>query len=457
MTEPAIQAIGAGKAFRVYPNGWARALEWATLGARVHHRLFWALKGVDLAVMPGQCVGVIGANGSGKTTLLKLIAGALHPTEGTARTRGRVLSLIELGAGVTPELTGRQNIHHLAAMLDFPPDFCRKNMDAVEDFAQLGEFFDRPVSVYSTGMRVRLAFSLFARFRPDVFLIDEALSVGDVHFQQKCAARIRELIQDGVAMLLVSHDTQAVLALCESALLLDRGSPAFHGPASHAVSRYFSTLGASRPKWGGPPLAGAAGAVAGPGNGRLGADEPLPEPRIGELDALTPHRSARHGTGAMVIEAACVTDAHGEPAWTAPIGGTVCIHMVIRARSPIARPRCGLRLHDRMATNVFSAGTDHLGLTLPALEAGQGLRVRFDLTLSVRPGAYTLSLGASEANASDPEGPGAIHDQIDGVGPIQVAPPTSGRLPFHGLARLPLRGSVSPLGHPALAPPGPPA
>ena len=179
----------------------------------------------------GECVGIIGVNGAGKTTLLKILSRALYPTTGEFEVKGRLVSLLELGTGFHPELTGRQNIFQSARLLGFPEAEVRDRLPAILDFAQIGEFIDRPVKQYSSGMFVRLAFSLFAHLEPDVYIVDEALSVGDVFFQQKCFERFRELRDRGCTILLVSHDMEAITHLCDRAILLHAGKCASDGDA----------------------------------------------------------------------------------------------------------------------------------------------------------------------------------------------------------------------------------
>jgi lipopolysaccharide transport system ATP-binding protein len=181
-----------------------------TLGGVKRHDEFWALRDVSFEVRRGDALGVIGVNGSGKSTLLKILTGAMYPTAGTYDVAGRVLSLLELGTGLNPLLTGRENVVQSAALLAFEPEYVQRKLPDVEAFAELGEFFEKPIRLYSSGMLVRLAFSLFACLEPDVFVVDEALSVGDVFFQQKCVQRIEQMRERGTSMLFVSHDLELV-------------------------------------------------------------------------------------------------------------------------------------------------------------------------------------------------------------------------------------------------------
>ncbi|HEY2584646.1 MAG TPA: ABC transporter ATP-binding protein, partial [Tepidisphaeraceae bacterium] len=237
--EPLIQVSRLGKSFRLYPKSWGRLTEWLTLGRAVRHEDFWALRDVSFDVRRGESLGIIGVNGSGKSTLLKILSGAMYPTSGQVNGRGRVLSLLELGTGLNSELTGRQNVINSARLLGFPAEYATERMRQIESFADLdGGFFDRPVRLYSSGMLVRLSFSMFACFDPEIFIVDEALSVGDVFFQQKCVKRIEQMLAAGVTMLFVSHDMQLVRRLCGRAILLSHGRVEFDGPPDECVSRY---------------------------------------------------------------------------------------------------------------------------------------------------------------------------------------------------------------------------
>jgi homopolymeric O-antigen transport system ATP-binding protein len=235
-----VEVEGLGKRFKIYPTPWHRALEWATGGQVTAHSDFWALRDISFTVPAGECFGVIGPNGSGKTTLLKVLSRVLQPTEGRFRVNApAVYSLLELGTGFHPDLTGRENLYQSARLLALPPEMLNPDVvERIREFADIGDFFDRPFRFYSSGMQVRLGFSLFAFLEPDLLVVDEALSVGDVFFQQKCAARIEALRQGGTSFLFVSHDMDAVRKLCREALFLQGGRAAFLGPSSEAINRY---------------------------------------------------------------------------------------------------------------------------------------------------------------------------------------------------------------------------
>ena len=180
-----IRVNNLSKKFNIYSNPWHRVAEWADMGQRNRHQEFWALRDISFEVNQGECLGIIGPNGAGKSTLLKVLTGALYPTSGTFEISGRVLSLLELGMGFNNELTGRQNLFNSANLLGLPKRYIDDRIEDIMAFAELGPFFDLPLKLYSTGMYVRLGFSLFAFLQPDILIIDEALSVGDVFFQQE--------------------------------------------------------------------------------------------------------------------------------------------------------------------------------------------------------------------------------------------------------------------------------
>jgi lipopolysaccharide transport system ATP-binding protein len=457
--EVLIRADDLGKRFKIFRHPWHRLGEWCTGGLRKPYQEFWAVRGISFRVRRGECVGVVGPNGSGKSTLLKLIAGALYPTEGTFELNGRVLSLIELGTGINPMMSGRQNIENLARLLAFPPGYAKKKMPEIQEFAELGEFFNRPVRLYSSGMRARLSFSMFACFRPEVFIVDEVLSVGDVMFQQKCATRLREMLDEGMSMLFVSHDTSSVLNLCDEAILLWGGEVVFQGDPEEVVSRYYSLLrqfGVERkmPKKKKERLKAAAQA---PGPGAQGkaiprVAPPPPSERFSSIgppcrpvemiqsDVIGDRANHRHGQGGLRIVAARVTDEQGRDTVNALVGQTLCFHLFLEASEDIDKPRAGLRFFNRHDTMVFAAGTYQLGHELPALRAGERVTVRLDVRMDVDPGQYTFGLGAGDAAPGELNA-GIPHDRIDKLGPLIVRWDASLVKPFHGVARLPMAAS----------------
>src|SRR5436190_20641545 len=212
-----------GKAYRRYRHKRDRLVEMVVPRGRPRHELVWVLRNVHFEVGPGECVGIVGQNGAGKSTLLKLVTGTTRPTEGSIVARGRIAAILELGMGFHPEFTGRQNVFIAGQLLGLETAEIAAAMPDIERFAEIGSYFDQPVRVYSSDMQVRLAFSVATAVRPDLLIVDEALSVGDAYFQHKSMARIKAFREQGTTLLFVSHDPGAVKTLCDRAILLDRG------------------------------------------------------------------------------------------------------------------------------------------------------------------------------------------------------------------------------------------
>src|SRR5439155_2008013 len=226
---PIIRGEKISKCFRIYRHPSDHLKELLTLGKRKYHEAFWAVKDVDVHVERGCCLGIIGENGSGKSTLLRMIAGVLRPTSGTIDIGGRVSALLELGAGFNPNFSGRENIYLNAAILGFSDAQTRQLIPAIEKFAEIGEFVDRPVRTYSSGMFVRLAFAVAIHMHPDILIVDEALAVGDMFFQQRCIRRIQQLKSEGVTIVFVSHDLGLIRSLADQTIWMEHGQVHLEG------------------------------------------------------------------------------------------------------------------------------------------------------------------------------------------------------------------------------------
>ena len=218
-----------GKAYKRYPSKWSRLAEWIIPFSGNRHTLNWVLQDLNFTVNPGEAVGIIGVNGAGKSTLLKMISGTSQPTTGSVEMTGKVAALLELGIGFHPDFTGRQNAYMAGQLLGYSVDQITAMMPAIEGFAEIGEYIDQPVRFYSSGMQMRLAFSVATAERPDVLIVDEALSVGDTYFTHKCFDRIREFRKHGTTLLIVSHDKMAIQSICDRAILLNQGKVAIEG------------------------------------------------------------------------------------------------------------------------------------------------------------------------------------------------------------------------------------
>jgi ABC-type polysaccharide/polyol phosphate transport system ATPase subunit len=242
-TETILRAERLAKRFKIYESSAARLADWLHIPSGPRYHEFWALRDISFTLDRGECLGIIGPNGAGKTTLLKLLTGVLTPTSGRLEAHGRVLSLLELGSDFKPELTGRQNADESLRLLASSTGPERaKLLDEIEEFSELGDFFDRPVKMYSSGMFVRLAFSLFSAMEPDIFLVDEALTVGDLRFSGKALARIRRMRERGTTLLFVSHNLDVVKQLCSRVLWIHGGLVQQDGPPADVTSSYIQFM-----------------------------------------------------------------------------------------------------------------------------------------------------------------------------------------------------------------------
>lgn len=356
-----VTITGLGKAYRHYSHPGGRLLEW--LGAGPHHSLKWILRNINLNVGAGESVGLIGRNGAGKSTLLKLITGVSMPTEGSARLQGRVASLLELGLGFHAEFTGRQNVY----MQGFLQGFDREQIDAlmptITEFAEIGDYIDRPVRIYSSGMQVRLAFSIATAVSPDILIVDEALSVGDAYFQHKCFNRIRDYRAMGTTLLFVSHDPGAVKTLCDRAVLIDGGSIVLDGDPADVLDYYNAMI--------------------------------APADADHAIRAGTPDGSGtRSGNGAVrIVSADMLCDGASMRATLA--GKATCIQVRLQANQPMDDFTLGLLIKDRLGNDVFGTNTHHMAHQLGPVAKGEIRDIQFDFPcLALGPGHYSVTLAA---------------------------------------------------------------
>ncbi len=238
-----IDARGVSKRFASYHRRATSLKERMVRREQSEGDVFWALRDVDLQVRRGETVGLTGPNGSGKSTLLKVLSGILRPNDGTVEVRGRVASLLELGAGFDGELTGRENVYLNSALLGVPREETDRLFEAIVDFSELGQFIDYPVKHYSSGMYVRLGFAVAVHVDPDILIVDEVLAVGDAAFQRKCLARIEDFQRQGKTILFVSHAAGQIESLCTRAVLLDHGRVLFDGTPRQTIKRLNKLMG----------------------------------------------------------------------------------------------------------------------------------------------------------------------------------------------------------------------
>lgn len=247
MPSIALEVLGLSKIYKVYKKNSDRLKEFFVKDKR--HFEFIALDNISFSIIEGETLGIIGENGAGKSTLLQLIAGTLTPTQGKIHLKGRVLALLELGVGFHPEFTGRENIIFYGDILGLSRGFVQSKFKEIHEFSELGDFIDRPIKTYSTGMQMRLAFSLVSSLEPDILIIDEALSVGDIHFQKKCIDRITDFKKNGMTMIFCSHSTYQVGILCDRCLWLKNGKAEMFDKTEKVLPAYeFYQLSKDRAK-----------------------------------------------------------------------------------------------------------------------------------------------------------------------------------------------------------------
>jgi ABC-type polysaccharide/polyol phosphate transport system ATPase subunit len=376
--------------FRLFPGGEKYATP----------TRFTALKPTTLTVRRGECVGIIGRNGAGKSTLLQIIAGTLQPSEGSVDVRGRVAALLELGSGFNPDFTGRENVHLNASILGMSAREIEARIPAILEYAGVGDFVDRPVRTYSSGMVVRLAFAVCAHVDADVLIIDEALAVGDARFQFKCFATLNQFLADGKTIIFVSHDANSVKRLCTSAVLLEQGEMLLQGTPNDVVNIYTKLvatplgraaveddLSAARARTSsimtaqGRPLGHSAPDTA----SRLMAEERSHE-QISDKEYT-------YGGEAGRISSLLLCAADGAPSLAFSSGAEARVVMVCEAHTAIPDPVYAVTIKDVRGQEVFGTNTYFRGDRMPSIDAGKKVTVTFGLRLNLMPGIYFLSAG----------------------------------------------------------------
>ena len=379
-----------------------------------------ALRDVSFDIARGEAFGVIGRNGAGKSTLLQILAGTLQPTSGDFTVRGRVTALLELGSGFNPEFTGRENILLSGAILGISRSEMERRFDSIAAFADIGDFLEQPVKTYSTGMMMRVAFAVAISVEPDILIIDEALSVGDIVFQQKCSRRLHELIQRGVTLLVVTHDLSFVLSMCRRAMWLDRGRVRYLGEAGACVREYVTAMSA---------LTGNAPAPA-------TSSSELESARVPEAAPLDVSGCERLGDGGVRVEQAWLLHADGSAAGGFRAGDWAQVTVLVRAARDVAGVSAGCELRNRHGQVVFATGLRVTRRLIASLPVGGAALVSIRFRLELQPGQYTLDLGCGAGGDSD-----NTWDRVLNAAVVEVAT-TPEQEVVHGLVRLPYEISV---------------
>ena len=373
----------------------------------------WALKNVTFEVAAGEAVGIVGRNGAGKSTLLEIIAGIRAPTEGKGVVRGRVAALLQLGAGFHPDFTGRENVFLSGSIQGFDRADVEARFDEIAAFADIGHFLEEPVKTYSSGMYARLAFAVATAFQPDILIVDEILAVGDAPFQQKCVTRIERMREQGATLLFVSHSVDRVNALCDRALLLERGRMQFFGETATATDLYLQSIRTDA-----PPEGGSSGAAA------------TPAPAPGASANIQRQTRGLDRYGSQEVQLRCVEVRNED--------GRVCeafdyldeVVIFVRYASAIETQDLNVSflVRDETGVNLCGTMTWDEGLELAAVKAGDEGEVSFRFVNRLRPGRFGVSVAVTRINREDRRRP-ILYDQIDGVATF-VSHPAEDR-PIH--------------------------
>ncbi len=361
-----LRVENVSKVYRLYERPSDRLLEALPFAPKRAPGEFWALRDVSLSVARGEVLAIVGPNGSGKSTLLQIICGIVGPTRGRVETHGRIAALLELGAGFNPEFTGRENVFLNAEILGLSRRQIASVFPEIERFAEVGDFVDRPMKEYSTGMCVRLAFATAIHVDPEILIVDEALAVGDAIFANRCIRKVDELKRRGVTIVFVSHDLGLVKRLADRAVLMNGGSIAACGHPGEVANRYIAMIQER---------------------------ERGPETR----DELGPSGSLRHGDGASRIVRVELLGPCGAPVRSVEPGSRVTIRVRARASRDLDGPVVGVLIRNRFGIDVFGTNTRVEGVDLGAIASGETFEVRFGFECLLTRQEYTITAATQHA------------------------------------------------------------
>ncbi|MGA2325149.1 MAG: ABC transporter ATP-binding protein [Bryobacteraceae bacterium] len=382
----AVLIQNVSKVFHLYRRPSDRIFELLPFGSRRAHSDFWALRDVSVAVERGEILGIVGPNGSGKSTLLQVVCGILRPTRGRVATQGRVAALLELGAGFNPEFTGRENVFMNGEIMGLTPAQVESAFPRIAAFAEIGEFIDRPVKEYSSGMYVRLAFATAIHVEPEILIVDEALAVGDAIFANRCIQKFEELKDRKVTVLFVSHDLGLVKRLAHRAILMLGGRIEAEGHPRDVVNRYVGLVVERQKR--GPEEDGRNGLAS----------------------------SFRHGDGASQITRVDLLNAEGAPATTVMSGERVVARVAARFRREVSDPIVGILIRNRLGIDVFGTNTRLERHDLGEFRAGEQIEVEFGFECLLAQQEYTLTAATQYFD-------GSSQDWLDDVLSFRVVDP----------------------------------
>jgi lipopolysaccharide transport system ATP-binding protein len=368
-----ITVNNVGKAYKRYPSRWARLAEWVLPGHKPRHQLLWVLQNISFTVKPGEAVGIVGMNGAGKSTLLKILTGTTMPTEGSFSMEGRVAALLELGMGFHPDFSGRQNAYMSAQLFGHSAEEIEQLMPHIEAFAEIGDYIDQPVRLYSSGMQVRLAFAVATAKRPDVLIVDEALSVGDTYFQHKSFERIREFRKQGTTLLLVSHDKSSIQSICDRAILLSSGTVALEG-APEAVMDYYNAILSDRENY-----------------------------QVQQTMQADGRMKTVSGTGEATVSDIELLDEDENRLEIIDVGQPVTLKITVITHEPIPRLVLGFSIKDRLGQVIYGTNTHHTKQALEDTAKGSCHIFKIHFLANLGEGTYSVqtALVSTETHLQD--------------------------------------------------------
>jgi lipopolysaccharide transport system ATP-binding protein len=390
-----LQVSNLKKRFKIYKSPWGMLKEWVTFGKRSYHKDFWALKGVSFDIHKGEFVGIIGPNGAGKSTLLRIITDVLRATEGSYRINGRVLSILELSGGTDSDLTGRENVIRSGQMMGFPDGYVEERMERIKEFSELEDFFEQPLRMYSTGMKTRLSFSMFAFMDMDILILDEVLAVGDIFFKQKCFARLAELIERKTAIILVTHSMGIIQHYCNRVILLNNGEKIFDGENAEAIRQFLLVHGENRAKTIGRLVLDEEESLPSLSSGQT--DAPV---SITELDAWPGDNAFKYnsfpkfrGKGKASLIRMAVMNDQGEPTLVFRQGERLHVYCEFQLKEDVAAPVVNVEIRDRLNLLVHSKNSAQNRAESPSAVSRSGvIRYHQVVTLNLAPDNYVFGL-----------------------------------------------------------------
>ena len=401
----AISVKSISKKYRLFGSPAERFLEALHPFDKKYHREFWALKDVSFEIQKGSTTGIIGKNGSGKTTLLQIISSVMQPTSGTVAVDGKISALLELGAGFNPEFTGRENVVLNGTFLGFSKQEMKERLPLVETFADIGDFFDQPVKIYSSGMYVRLAFAAAIIIEPDILIVDEALAVGDAKFQHKCFAKFNEFKQNGKTILFVTHDTDAIVKHCDNAILIDNGTISDIGKSKEVVNTYLDmVIGRHSPE---KPLAIPSekpdNAQSEPGSSplELFCDGSTTTDNCINRKSYNKNEHRQGNNKAEMIDYLIVCGNQYDPV-VIYSGTPIDFYLKIRFNEAVESPGCGLAVNTKDGITIFGTNSFFTDARFAPVAKSEVIIFKISIKQNLAEGDYFFDAGAAEKRYNEP-------------------------------------------------------